>query len=390
MGGFDQESSKLSDLRLSPEFLASIVDAVAHPIFVKDRQFRFVLVNRALADMVGVARERLLGKTDYDFFPAEEADFFRQKDVEMFATGAAVTIDEEQITDAAGRRHILATTKVPLRDPSGEVTHVVGIIHDISALKEAQERLKVVNQGLENRVRERTAELERTQQRLIRQERLAVIGQLAGGLAHQIRNPLGAISNASFVLRRLLKDNDNPDVQRSVAILLEEVQQASRIVTDLVDFARIRPPMQQVFSLSSLLDDVLSRLPPRPGLEVVRELGELPDIAVDPTQVAEALGNLVSNSVEAMGGEGTLSFRARTTGDQVVLSVEDTGGGVPEQVLDRLFEPLVTSKSQGLGLGLTLARSLIENQNGALTYRPGVKGACFDVQLPVARSAPPH
>lgn len=387
MGGSATESSNLS--KLSPEFLASIVDAVAHPIFVKDREFRFVLVNVALAEMVGVPRERLLGKTDYDFFAKEEADFFREKDLELFATGSTVTIEEEQITDARGGRHILATTKVPLRAANGEVTHVVGIIHDITALKVAEDRLRSVNQELEARVRERTAELERTQQRLIRQERLAVIGQLAGGLAHQIRNPLGAISNASFVLRRLLKDNDNPDVQRSVAILLEEVQQANRIVTDLVDFARIRPPMQQTFSVSSLLDDVLGRLPPRPGLEVVRELGELPDVSVDPTQVVEALGNLVSNSVDAMGGEGTLCFRGRATGDQVVLSVEDTGGGVPEQVVDRLFEPLVTSKSHGLGLGLTIARSLIENQNGALTYRPGERGACFEVQLPVARGAGP-
>jgi PAS domain S-box-containing protein len=374
------------ELGLDPEFLGAIVDAVAHPIFVKNREFRFVLLNRAFCEMAGFSREQMLGKTDFDFFPEDEAAFFRGKDIEMFSSGHAVTIDEEPITDASGRRRILATTKVPLFDKSGRATHLVGIIHDITALKEAEERLRSSNEELEIRVRERTAELVATQQKLIRQERLAVLGQLAGGLAHQIRNPLGAISNASFVLRRLLRGHENPDVERAVDILLEEVQQANRIVTDLVDFARIRPPMLRPSSVSGLVDDVLRRVTPRPALQIVRSLGDLPHVAVDATQVVEALGNLVANSIEAMAGEGTLEFRGRREATHVVLSVEDSGPGVPENVVERLFEPLVTSKPHGLGLGLTIARSLIENQNGTVAYRRADRGgACFDVQLPVSR-----
>ncbi|MBK7582973.1 MAG: PAS domain S-box protein [Myxococcales bacterium] len=379
------EAESSSQFPLSGEFLAAIVDAVAHPIFVKDRSFRFVMLNRAFCEMTGFNRELMLGKTDFDFFPHEESAFFRSKDEEMFASGAAVTIDEEPITDASGQRHILATTKVPLLGADGQPTHLVGIIHDITALKEAEERLRGANEDLEVRVAERTQALVATQQRLIRQERLAVVGQLAGGLAHQIRNPLGAISNASFVLRRLLGQHENPDVARAVDILLEEVQQANRIVTDLVDFARIRAPMLQRFSIDALVDDVLRRVPARPKLVVVREFGKLPDVAVDATQVVEALSNLVANSIEAMSGAGTLKFHAALAASHVVLSVEDTGTGVPKQVVDRLFEPLVTSKPHGLGLGLSLARSLIENQSGSLTYRKSESGgACFDVRLPLA------
>src|SRR5262249_6398104 len=160
--------------------------------------------NKALTDMVGFPLREMIGKTDYDFFPKSEADFFRAKDVEMFTHGATVTIDEERITDAAGKRHILATTKVPLRNAEGEVTHLVGIIHDITRLKEVEEELRLANETLENRVRERTNELTVAKDKLLTQERLAVLGQLAASLAHEIRNPLAAITNAAFVLRRLL------------------------------------------------------------------------------------------------------------------------------------------------------------------------------------------
>ena len=113
-------------------FFAEIVDCVADPIFVKDREYRFALVNDALCSMVGFPRGELLGKTDYDFFPAAQADFFRGKDAEMFATGSRVKIEEEPITDAAGATHVLSTIKAPLRDDRGEVTTFVedGLVVD--------------------------------------------------------------------------------------------------------------------------------------------------------------------------------------------------------------------------------------------------------------------
>lgn len=363
-----------------------ILDAVAHPIFVKDRSFRFVLLNQALCDMVGFPRERMLGKTDYDFFPRAEADFFRQKDEELFAAGVPVSIEEEPITDAAGRRHILATTKVPLFDETRTVTHVVGIIHDITSLKEAEEKLRLANEDLERRVAERTAALLSAQQRLMRQERLAALGQLAGGLAHQIRNPLGAISNAAFVLRRLLRDAPDPDARRAIEILLEEATQANRIVTDLVEFARVRPPTPEQVSLSALFRDVLRRTPAPDGVELELSLEALPQVSVDPGQLADAVSNLLGNAFEAAPKPGgRVLCHGSTEGDAVVVCVEDSGAGVPEQALPGLFEPLVTTKPNGLGLGLATARSLVENQQGSLHYRRSrLGGACFEIRLPMA------
>ena len=369
---------------VSLEFLAEVIDRIAHPIFVKDRQFRWVLLNAAFAELSGYPREQMLGKSDGDFFPKEQADFFRSKDVEMFATGQTVVIDEESITAASGKKHTLATSKVPLRDASGEVTHLIGIIHDISRIKEVESALQRANDDLEARVAARTAALVGAQSDLVRHERLAVMGRLAGGLAHQIRNPLGAITNAAYVLQRLTTSAPQGDLRKAVEIVHEEAWRANRIITDLLDYARVRAASQESTDIGALLDDVLEAQAVPASIAVTKRIPDLPRATIDPQQVRGALTNLVRNAVEAMPGGGTLSVEADREGDELVIVLRDSGPGIAPEVRSRLFEPLVTTKATGLGLGLTTARSLIENQGGALTgdSAPG-EGTTARIRLPI-------
>lgn len=371
-----------------PGFMAAIVDHLAHPVFVKDRQFRFVFVNRALCHMVGYSREQLIGKTDYDFFPKAEADFFRKKDKELFETAKNIEVDEEPITDAAGARHVLATTKVPMRGDGGEVTHLVGIIHDITAQKVAEDALRAANESLERRVAERTRELADAQLELLRKERLAVLGRLVSGLAHQIRNPLGAIVNAASILVKLAGPSASPDLLQTIGVINEEVWRANRIIIDLVDFARIRPAEPRPVPVKALVDAALGSQEIPEKIRVKVAIPEGLQVSVDFDQTLGALGNLVTNAVEAMAHGGELSFEARVADEQVVLAVADTGPGVAAGVLEHLFEPLVTTKIFGLGLGLTTCRALINNQRGSITCssEPG-KGTRFEVKLPAALKA---
>lgn len=368
---------------MSVDFLASIIDRVAHPIFVKDRSFCWVLLNQEFCEMVGYPREAMLGHTDYDFFPKNEADFFRQKDIEMFASGERVVIEEEPITDAQGNVHVLATTKVPLRSDAGDVTHLVGIIHDITRLKAAEEALRYAKVELERRVIERTAALEAAQAALVRKERLALLGQLAGGLAHQIRNPLGAITNAAYVLQRNVA-GAGEESSRAAAIILEEVWHANRIITDLLDYARVRPPVRRAVSLDAVLDRALEAQAIPPSISVERRLGELPRVAADEDQLRDALDNLLRNAIEAMPAGGKLTITAAREGDVVRVSIADTGEGIADEIREKLFEPLATTKPLGLGLGLSTTRALIQNQGGAVScVSPKGEGARFDVRLPV-------
>jgi len=368
---------------ISFEFLAAIVDHVAHPIFVKDRNFRFVLLNRAASELAGYPREEMLGKTDYDFFPRAEADFFRQKDQELFSTESQVVIDEEPITDAAGRRHVLATTKVPLRGPAGEVTHIVGIIHDITRLKEAEAGLKSANQDYERRLEQRSAELMAAQDELVRKERLAVLGQLAGSVAHQIRNPLAAIKNAATVLKR--SADEGVTFAQMLATIDDEVRHANQIVTDLLDYARVRPPTKRPIDVGYLIQVALDGQQIPLNVRVAVDVPELPPAMVDTDQVQMALANLVRNAVESMPDGGRLRLSAELDASDVVIEIEDDGTGVRAEVKKRLFEPLVTTKPRGLGLGLTTARTLIENQGGSIAYcERSEAGTRFRVRLPRA------
>ncbi len=365
---------------LSGEFLAAIIEHVAHPVFVKDREHRFVLVNRALCEMVGYPRSKMLGKTDHDFFPAEEADFFRQKDLEMFSTEATVRIDEEPITTAAGEKRVLATTKVPYRNEAGEVTHVVGIISDITDIKRARDTLLNAKQELERRVAERTAELVAAQHDLMRADRLAVLGQLAGGLAHQLRNPLGAIQNAVTLIRG---PGLSETQQHALAIIVEEIRRADRTISDLLDYARVRPAEKRPVPVLQLIEDTLDleQVPDGVRVSLQGDLGAA--VSIDAGQVQSALANVVRNGLEAMEEGGELHVAVSDRGGVVQIAISDSGSGVPAEMRERLFEPLVTTKPQGSGLGLSTARNLVENQGGRIyaAERPGW-GATFVIELP--------
>jgi signal transduction histidine kinase len=279
---------------------------------------------------------------------------------------------------------VLSTTKVPLKDASGAATHLVGIIHDITWLKKAQDQLKVANEQLEDRVRQSTRELEAAREELLRKERLAVLGRIAGGLAHQIRNPLGAVLNATALLKRQLKDQPAP-VLETLGMLEEEAWTANRIISDLVDFARVQRARPVDIGVGQLVEQALLANPPGPGITVERKL-DSSLVRVDPVQVTSAMGNLLRNALEAMPSGGTLCVEAQADGDFIVIGIEDSGPGFAPQIEHKLFEPLVTTKPLGLGLGLTTARTLIEGQDGRLDIARIRPHARVEVRLPRSKT----
>lgn len=369
-------------------FLARVIDSVAHPIFVKDREFRFVLLNRAFADLIGRPRAEMLGKTDYDLFAKSEADFFREKDEETFREQRETVIEEEHVTDAHGKTHILSTTKVPFREDGGTATHLIGIIHDITELKSAGEELRRTKEELERRVEERSRELRMAQDNLVRKERLAVLGRLAGGVAHQIRNPLGAIKNAAYVVARGIRAAEGTghgeDAAQALAIIHDEVERANRIITGLLEYARVRAPTPSPVDLEELVRSTVFAVSVPDHIRVRLDLTAVPLVAVDAEQLRSALENLLLNGLEAMSDGGTLTIKLFVRPPYAVLRIEDTGGGFLPQAKERLFEPLVTTKARGLGLGLVTARTLVEGQGGEVhCVRADPPGAVFEVLLPL-------
>ncbi len=244
--------------------------------------------------------------------------------------------------------------------------------------------LRQTSEELESRVEARTHELREAHEELVRNERLALIGQLAGGVGHELRNPLGAMGNAVYYLRMRLAGNEDPKVQKHLGILEREGRRANKIITDLLDFSRVKPPSRTPAQLNAIIHDVLARVPEEASVRRDLDLDEsLPLVEVDQDQVGQVLLNLVDNAVEAMPEGGTLVIRTQATAEGVVASVTDTGTGIPPENLEKVFQPLFTTKTRGIGLGLAVSRRLAEANGGTLRVASRMgEGSTFSVAFP--------
>ena len=229
---------------------------------------------------------------------------------------------------------------------------------------------------------EKTRELEAAQEELVRKERLAILGQLAGGVSHELRNPLGVMKNSVYYLKMVLPEDER--VRKHLGIMEREVTTATRIVTDLLDIARTKPPSQAPTDLSELVREVLDRTPLAENVEVVARLApDLPPVAVDALQVQQVLGNLITNGAQAMPEGGTLTIETARAEGGARVAVSDTGVGIAPENLEKIFQPLFTTKAKGIGLGLAVAQGLAEANGGTISVESAVgRGSRFLVVFP--------
>jgi PAS domain S-box-containing protein len=360
----------------------AILDNIPDIAWLKDREGRYLAVNSPLASAAGRAMEDLLGRTDLDVWPRDLAERYRADDEEIMQSGLHKRV-EEPLVDAQGVVRWIETFKTAINGENGEVIGTTGIARDITERKRAERALRESNDELERRVTARSAELAEAQESLVRKERLAVLGQLAGGVAHQIRNPLAAIMNATYVLRRHLAPEQHPNVADALRIIHDEVRHANVIITGLLDYARVRSPDRHPAAMVELVERVLATEELPAGIRIERVLEEVPLLEIDADQLQGALGNLVRNAVEAMPGGGMLRLEVRAEADQVLVVVVDDGAGISPQVRAHLFEPLHSTKAMGVGLGLVTARTFVEAHGGRITHVDVPRGARFEIRLPL-------
>jgi signal transduction histidine kinase len=234
-------------------------------------------------------------------------------------------------------------------------------------------------------LRQSLVELDAAQKRVVQSERLAAIGQLASAVGHELRNPLGVLSNVFYLLRQRL-GRDDAFVDRQLATGEREVAAATLIVSDLLEYSKPRQAVFEAVDVPALVDEVLSVAPPPTGVELGRRLPPgLPPIRADRQQFRQVLLNLVSNAYDAMPEGGLLVIEADQDGESVRFKISDTGGGIAPDALPHLFEPFFTTKAKGIGLGLAVSNRIVEAHGGTLqaTTHEGT-GASFAVVLPVA------
>ncbi|MEN6587055.1 MAG: ATP-binding protein [Sulfuricella sp.] len=235
--------------------------------------------------------------------------------------------------------------------------------------------------------REASAALLQAQDELVRREKLALLGQVADRVGHELRNPLGVMNNAVYFLQAVLSDADET-TREYLGIIKDEIVDAERIVSDLLDAVRTKAPNPETVAVGELIQHVLRKCDVPPSVTVHLDIPEtLPAIRVDPVQMRQVFWNLITNGMESMpdGGELKISADEDQAANTVTVRIMDIGSGISQEHQASLFLPLFTTKARRVGLGLVVVKNLTQANGGSVGVEsiPG-KGSEFSVTLPSA------
>jgi PAS domain S-box-containing protein len=351
------------ELKKHSSFLENVIDNITEPIYIKDRDMRFVHVNRTLCELAGLRREILLGKTTDGLVPPDVAREGMDAERQVLEKGMPVETDVTDVKDARGGSHDLRILRVPLKNEHGEVEYVVGIVNDVTELKRLESaRLDFI--------------------------RVA---------AHELRTPLTSLKLGFDVLAKETRGSLDEEQKRSFDILSLSIERLSSLARNLLDLASVDAGTltlnMQGFDIGTLIEEtsaMVSNSMNEKGLCVEMDLDrELPTAYGDPGRVSQALLNLLSNSLKYTD-EGTISVSAREVeGGLIEVRVSDTGCGIPRSQLRSIFTSFVKvrgpdDEKEGTGLGLSITKAIVEAHGGTIQVESKVgRGSSFYFTVPV-------
>jgi PAS domain S-box-containing protein len=337
------------------------IDSAHDLISIKDLDGRYQVANVATAKTFGLNVEDLIGKTADELYPPGSADWIAAHDREAIRQGQPISFDETIALE--GREIHLGTVRFPLRDYKGDVVGVCNISRD-------------------------TTEQRQLQRQLVQADKLAAIGKLAAGVAHEINNPLtGILAYAEDLLEDAEEGDERAEDYR---VIIRETLRCREIVRNLLDFSRQTPRQFEKTDLTQVVDDTLALVCRQAifrDITLERNLADdLPAVLGDERQLEQVILNLLVNAAEGMGGKGTIEISTCTVdgGKNCQVSVADDGPGIPQEALGRVFEPFFSTKNTSHGLGLAVSWGIVEQHGGRIDVGnrdPG--GTLFKVILPV-------
>ena len=357
----------------SSQYLENIINSVADPIFVKDRQHRWVLLNDACCRFIGHSRTALIGKSDYDFFPKEEADVFWQKDEEVFISGKE-NLNEESFTDSKGVPHVIVTKKTLYQDHL-ESQYIVGVIREVTAQKQAQEAL------LQKNVEVARIQAER--------EYLELFAYVA---SHDLQEPLQKVIAFAGLLKSYTQELDEKS-RRCVDGMKQASLRMSRMIEDLLHFTKVTTgaDLFEPVDLKVVIEEVLSDLDFKISKSKARvSFGDFPVLRADRRQMYLLFLNLIANALKFQkpGETPLISLEGRSSAPGFLqITVTDNGIGFNEKHAEKIFRPferLHSTAYEGSGIGLAICKKIVARHGGtiAAASQEG-KGTVFSVTLPL-------
>ncbi|OYY74077.1 MAG: hypothetical protein B7Y40_06580 [Gammaproteobacteria bacterium 28-57-27] len=377
----DENKQAQQALSESEALLRGVFDSVQDGIIVAEAKTRrYRMVNPAICRMLGYSAEELLNLGMKGTHPEEDLpNVVRQ--FERLVRGEISLAPNLPMKRKDGSVFYADANAGPMM--LNGVACLVGVFRDITERRQAEEEILKLNKALE----EKLQQLLEAQEELVRKEKLAVLGQVAGSVGHELRNPLGVMSNAVYFLQTVLSDADET-TKEYLNIINDEIADSERIVSDLLDSVRTKPPQPETVAVAELIGQTLGKLTIPPAVTVRLDIpAALSPLRVDAMQIHQVLRNLISNGVEAMAQGGVLDISAveNKLESSVTINVRDTGTGIAPEILPKLFQPLFTTKARGIGLGLVVVKNLTQANGGSVKVESEVgKGTVFTVTLPAA------
>jgi PAS domain S-box-containing protein len=352
----------------SRDYFYKIINSIPDPIFVKDRQHRWVLLNEAHAQMIGIPTEEMLGKTDHDYFPKEQADVFWAKDEVVFESGKE-NVNEELWTDSKGVQHVIVTKKNLYTDGEGN-KFIVGVIRDITDLKNTQEKLRQAKE---------------------------VQSRFTSVVSHELRTPLAAIRTGVNIILDGLSGPINYEQRDFLEIVKKNIERLSRLINDVLDFQKLDSGKMhfdiKLNDINEVIKEVhkaMHHLAEKKNLELKLSLDEkVPPFAFDRDRFIQVVTNLLNNSI-AFTDKGSIAVMSRLEDNSVHVEVSDTGVGITKEILPKLFNPFEqgnrpdSGKRPGTGLGLAICKEIILKHRGKIWAEPkAAGGSVFHFVLPL-------
>ncbi len=398
------------------DFFQKVIDAIANLIFVRDDRGRYVLVNKSAADSFPEKLGSVIGKTTLDtHHNPHQAKRFMLEDKEILLTGKKI-VSESIYEGSDGVEKFLYLTKT-LLDVKGK-KYVLGVHTDITELKRQEQALIRSNKELQEAVEK----LKKAQDSLVESEKLASLGQLTAGLAHEINNPINYVSgnisplledfkDVNLILRKVLELKSALENSKEGSELLDLMQELEveeligeirKLLEGIADgTSRVKELMHSLKNLSrrnentlikihinKIILSTLALIKPSVSdrIKIISDLGEVPVTMGSPGEISQVLLNVIDNAIFAMEGSGELCVKSSQSGDQILVEIKDSGWGISEENLRRIFEPFYTTKEvgEGTGLGLAISHQIINKHQGQIHVESErKKGTTFQIFLPI-------
>lgn len=371
----------------------TLLENLPQKIFVKNSELLFVSCNENFARELNIQSSEIAGKTDYDFFPKDQAEKYRKEDIDFLASGKPLETEVCEIRD--GQTYWTQVVKIPVKDGDGSVIGVQGIFWDITDRKLAELELERYRKHLEKMVEERTSELE------IAKERAESADQLKSAflatMSHELRTPLNSIIGFTGMLLQELPGPLNDEQKKQLRMTQKSGRHLLSLINDILDLSKIEAGQLNLstdrFNISDVIQNVLDlcqQFAQSKNLALSATVEPaLPEIINDQFRVQQVIINLVNNALK-FTEIGSVQVKAFREDDYLTVQVIDTGLGIEEDQIKKLFNPFIqvdsgiARKHEGTGLGLSISKKLMIMMEGSIAVQsePG-KGSIFIIQLPL-------